>query len=690
MTQRTESRPSWNAERHSALFQRVNGSAHYSESTRAAVEPARPREPVTASARELNIYTELMSHLRFHPTDLRHHDDVRHATPSLTRAVDCLEAQGFTRDEILECGFGLYPAGDEVHNFLRRRGFSDTAIRESGLVSVNRHEDWHGCLLCPVFDLDGQMVDIVAWSPVNSTAVPEIFHWARGPHASGVSVIGLNSPYTSRPLTSLPADIVIVEDPAEALLLQSRGINGVCAIAGDGNELSPQRWQELARLGVRSVTLAFRRTHNWRRDVRDALENALHARTAPEVFVIDHELLAEHESPADVVKQHGTKACERLLDSRSRAYFGKDFGWSSEPRREFTAKPAPVREPKPTREPASRWDWSFGRDWSNREDVVRSRWATWRAELEQDIEHLATADERAAMWDLVRDVDDALSRGHYRLARELVESRLSGRVTHEPASQWRSQAVTGVLDKLTIDGRAPRMADELSSLVGRDEQAGSVKVLAAADRNSRFQELCARVVHTINHAGHAVVVVCREFTEDEITLGVIAQQVQALTDGPGHSLAAIQTRLSGHDPREGYQDKPWLIDEAVDRLRQAGTRVQFINEGERTVGTTFWHGWPADMAARCVIFDHPPQHGWTGRTRQLTDDLSDFAKDQNCVVVVFADTVYADAVQPTFANRSWGSRREQPVAMPKLREIYSHLHAWIDREEGVTPTAYLR
>jgi hypothetical protein len=171
-------------------------------------------------------------------------------------------------------------------------------------------------------------------------------------------------------------------------------------------------------------------------------------------------------------------------------------------------------------------------------------------------------------------VDDAIRRGHYQLAHDLVESRL-GLSRREPVP--RTEPVGRVLDRLTRNEAAAPVDREFATHDGLDRQAGTVTVLTSLSRRGRFADLCARLAQSLEQwTGTACVVACREFTEEEITLGVVAHMTRQMSDGPGLTVEAIRTRIAGRDPHVGYTDKPWLVDEAVDRLRQWSERLRFV------------------------------------------------------------------------------------------------------------------
>jgi hypothetical protein len=557
MSDRHDTRASLDRDRHRALFQRVH------QTTQTAAQPTE-RRPAGGNGHHgpATIYADLLSHLRFHPADLRPAETVYgrgngngHGGSALARAVQYLESCGLTREEIVELRLGLYPTCEEVHSHLRRLGYSEAAVSQSGLVcdaDGRPRTDWHGCVVAPVCNAAGEVVDVVAVMPAPGLRAQ--YRFAHGPEASGAAACGLHTPM-ARPEDH--ADLILVEDVADALYLQCRGMANVVAVGGCGAEFTPARWEQLSRLGVRSVTLAFREDATRRRDVRDCLEHALRARTTPEVFVFDHDRLADGQTIADVARKHGVAACREAVARRSRAFHGKSFGWSG-PVNEPAPRPMP-RGAEPVYEPV-RYDMT-------RLDALRA----W---LHAEAERLASAEDRRAMHDLIADVDDAVRRGHFRLAHDLVESRL-GSPRREPAP--RTEPVGRVLDRLTRNEAAARVDREFSSHDGLDRQPGTVTVLTNVTRRGRYADLCARLTQSLERwTGTACVVACREFTEEEITLGVVAHMARQMSDGPGLTVEEIRIRIAGRDQHAGYADKPWLVDEAVDCLRQWSDRLRFV------------------------------------------------------------------------------------------------------------------
>ncbi len=657
MSDRTESRTRINPERHPALFQRV---------TPTNPTPSRPAEEINGkpTAAGITIYADLITHLQFHPADLRHADESYRTRSTLAAAVRFLESRGLSHDEILSLNFGLYPTADEVRSYLRRIGYGDTAIEESGLVSDadgHRHGDWEGCLIAPVCDANGEVVDVVAFVPTPSPSQRAHYRFARGPKFSGVPACGLRSPFAS---AALSTELVLVEDVADAFYLQARGIENVVAIAGDGPEFTATRWQQLAKLGVRSVVLAFRKDSTCYRDVRSCLDHALHARSTPEVFVFDHDRIGDDDTLADFARKHGVSACRKTLEYRSRAFHGKAFGWTdrvTEPARRNGTKPVSLPEPKP------------------------ERYTSLRAWLQAEAERLTDLDDRRAMHDLIADVDDALRRGHFQLARDLVESRLGS--FQAPAPKAECVSVGDVVGRLIRNDDRHRVDEELLSCDGTDRHAGTVTVLAQATRRGRFTELCGRIVHALENWTGTSVVVCREFTEEEITLGVIAHMTRRLSDGEGLSVEEIHTRLIGHDPRNGYGDKPWLVDESVDRLRQWAERIQFVDGNIERQTVEVLKSLFNDRQLGAVFVDHLGEFSnWSSYERNwhyeepMLRDLESLADRFRCPVIAISTEPMQIATPPAKSNAHWV--RVERSATPWNRDFYLGLHDWIDRESG--------
>ena len=209
---------------------------------------------------------------------------------------------------------------------------------------------------------------------------------------------------------------MLTEDLLDACLLNARGFGPVAAIGGEGGAFTPRRWEELSRLGIGTVTLAFREDDGRHDAVRDCLVHALRARTAPEVYVLEPTGPADCETLAETVRVHGVAAAEARLHRRTLAFHGKDFG--AAPRTGAVAdwavrqnEPAPAPKPQPKPQPR------FRRDPGPR----RASWESLREKARAEMLRLPpnSAARRAAAV-LFAEVDSALAAGDFARARDLL------------------------------------------------------------------------------------------------------------------------------------------------------------------------------------------------------------------------------------------------------------------------------
>lgn len=146
--------------RHPALFQRVSR-------TSTPQETPEPQPSVTPST---SIYAAFVEFVQFRPVEIFHREErIRHASAQVWHYLD---ASGFSPEDIQHLKLGLYTTADDVRQYLRSVGFSETAIAESGLVTDEREtirHDWHASLIVPLTDERGKIVDVMAVIP---TSVP--------------------------------------------------------------------------------------------------------------------------------------------------------------------------------------------------------------------------------------------------------------------------------------------------------------------------------------------------------------------------------------------------------------------------------------------------------------------------------------------------------------------------------------
>lgn len=638
--------------RHPALFQRVSRSVPPQDRS----PQQKPETPMATQS----IYAAFVEFVRFRMAEISYRDDrSRQATATIR---DYLDSLGFHPEEIQQMQWGIYTTADEIRGYLQSVGFSEAAIRNSGLVTdasgTFRH-DWHGHLIVPLLDEHRQVVDVLAVIPPAVSGHPVRYELARGSDGSEIVAYGLA---TALETPAGRKNLVLVEDLLDAFFLQCRGFTNVAAVGGNGREFSARRWEDLSRLGVETVTLAFGNDATRQRDVREALDNALRARTAPEVFVLERTQLLENETLADVARCHGLEACQKAASVKSLAFHGKSFGWS-QPRDQSSRNgfASPTTFPQ--------------------ENV--------RAMLRADSERISHPHERALVQQTIAEVEEALYYRYYTQARRILESRLTGPWRPTVRPEHPTTDVKTVLDRFCDETNRAAVPEHLGRYDGNELQVGTVTVLANESLRGRLADLCSRLVTALETCGDQTwVVVCREFLEDVIVLGLIAHMTRRMSSAQGLTFDEIHARLSGRDPREGYGDKPWLVDEAVDRLRRWADRLQFLTTtmepshlthrieriaDEQSLGGVFFDSLPA---GRNDSYTWMP--GWKSWDVSR-DALRELAVRHSCAVVAVTDhAVSSGTVKPVEKPPAAGSESD---ASPVIREFRTRIARWIEHEE---------
>jgi len=197
-------------------------------------------------------------------------------TPDLARSF--LARQGFDLQRLgqLPVGFFAHPA--LMAKELVRAGFCPEEIKDSKLVADRRLT---GRLAGPIRDVRGRIVSF----------------WARHPQFRKPEYLYLDGSWRKRAVAygldvALPCvldgseSLLVIQDLLDAMLLQSKGFFHVAAVGKGGRGLATRRWEQLADLGIREVTLALDHDPRHGDDTLCALENAFRAGRAPAVFVV--------------------------------------------------------------------------------------------------------------------------------------------------------------------------------------------------------------------------------------------------------------------------------------------------------------------------------------------------------------------------------------------------------------------
>ncbi|MEZ6058385.1 MAG: hypothetical protein R3C01_16920 [Planctomycetaceae bacterium] len=610
-------------ERHRPLFRRVMSRVAPMPPL-PELEPlvdAVPDEPVVASTASTHVMDLWEAFSAY--ASAQFSDDRRDGTLDRARVGQqrLLELNGITSAAAKSLSLGLYTTPDDVRVYLRSVGFSEEAIEDSGLVTDAdgrlRH-DWSGRIVGPIRDRFGRVVDLFsmesggAWHPTK-------YRFLHGFSETFAVGYGADQAFGS---TSLPTKVILVDDLLDAAALHEAGLLNVLAIGGSGEDFTSDRWEQLTDLGVQEVELVFRQSALREASIRGALEQALKARRAPQVWVFDSSRLGDSTSAGEYVRRHGAAPFRSIIATPALAFYGKEFGGerrydtTSSASARFAVMPvemvervsrvvpvAPVvatpvapQKPVPLLRPF------------DREAFLTS--------LRPCIDHYsANSQVRTNLWRQVHAMSDALGANNFALAREIAASlplfqhtpypqvllndlplgyrtpwgETIAPLTTTPQGRFApAQAVVSTsTPQRSDDWRADTAIDRLchgtSSRIGAvpqevptDVDPQQLTLLTITSRTGRLHQAASTLLDELELADSGAWLVASEFHPDELMLYLITEQANRLASGPGHSPADVQCRMRGVEPAKGFQDKPWLIDEAVDRLRLMQDRFAFV------------------------------------------------------------------------------------------------------------------
>lgn len=226
-------------------------------------------------------------------------------------AVDYLAGRGFPNepDGLAELGFGLYSTAAEVEAQLVDAGFTADEVAGSGLLRDGR---WAGRLVLPWRDRRGRVGTVAARDLTGTADEGAKYLYLAGhskPEAFGLDV-------ALRPAAGGRDHLVLVEGLLDVVALQRAGFANVAALGGAGNLLAADRWAALAGFKVRRVTLVLDNDEAGRQGTVKALDGALEAKAAPEVWVVDPAELGDAKDPDELVRREGLEAFRAVLDQR--------------------------------------------------------------------------------------------------------------------------------------------------------------------------------------------------------------------------------------------------------------------------------------------------------------------------------------------------------------------------------------
>ena len=223
------------------------------------------------------------------------------------RAVAFLSAQGFDSRRIDRLPIGLFTDGPSVRQGLEEAGFSPQEIEASALAADQRLA---GRLIGPIRDPRGNILSF--WARHPNDRPPRLLF--KGPWKEAAAVVGLEAAFQAAgPRRDRVDELVVVERLLDALLLQSHGFPNAAAVAGPAKDMTARRWERLAALGVRRVTLMPDREEAFGEDFLRAIENAYRVKPSPEVFVVPPGSWDNHSGAAEFLRARGLSPFRTVL-----------------------------------------------------------------------------------------------------------------------------------------------------------------------------------------------------------------------------------------------------------------------------------------------------------------------------------------------------------------------------------------
>ncbi len=219
-----------------------------------------------------------------------------------------LSRRGIDRSMAIRLPLGLAFDCGQMRARLVEQGFTPAEVRAAELAADPRLP---GRLIGPVRDPNGHMVTLWALD-MHGRRPRLLFHrpWKHRVPVGGLDVaLAAVAPGT--------APLVLVEDLLDAMLLQGMGLAHAAAVAGCLAEMTPARWESLARLGVGSVVLVVRPGAEAHPMMERALDQAYQAAAAPAISVCTPWQKAPCRSLNEWLQRRGVEALQAAIGRRA-------------------------------------------------------------------------------------------------------------------------------------------------------------------------------------------------------------------------------------------------------------------------------------------------------------------------------------------------------------------------------------
>ncbi|MEM9701440.1 MAG: hypothetical protein AAF907_03205, partial [Planctomycetota bacterium] len=138
--------------------------------------------------------------------------------------------------------------------------------------------------------------------------------------------------------------------------------------------------------------------------------------------------------------------------------------------------------------------------------------------------------------------------------------------------------LVAVLDDLCRTDRGPVISDRLHEETVAAIRPGTLTALTASDPAASLAMICDRVADALERSDRgAVTVLLRDAAPGAFVTMLLAHLTARLNGGIGLNAGEVDARLAGRDAERQYATKPWLADEAADRLRTHGDRLRIVD-----------------------------------------------------------------------------------------------------------------
>lgn len=234
--------------------------------------------------------------------------------PEGQHAIDYLiTKRGFTKEQIDKAELGFYSTSEWIKQALQQTGYTEAEIETSGVIKDTR---WNGRVVGTWRDPRGELATFWARDLHEQNQPAEKYLYLHGTKKAALVAFGL---YQALQRTNTKTNLVLVEGLLDVLSLQARGFLSVAGIGGAGGEMKAERFEKLAALGVRSVTLLLDNDKAGCDGILQAISHAQKGNQIPSLYVIDPSHLGDDKDPDEFVRRNGLRAFEKLLEHRTPA-----------------------------------------------------------------------------------------------------------------------------------------------------------------------------------------------------------------------------------------------------------------------------------------------------------------------------------------------------------------------------------